>query len=162
MYRYMAFELKDRYVDAGKSVYKAPTIPAEVTEWKPPVDYDELVRDLNLKKLGEIYREMLKRVDDRVDPIRSRFGNITRDEISVENKQAEILQFLNAHEICSFRDLLQGQHRRIDIIVSFLVVLELMKTGRIVIRQDHIFDDILIERAEDAGELTLDENFAIV
>ena len=162
MYRYMAFELKDRFVDAGKSIYKAPTMPAEVTNWKPPVDYEELVRDLNLKKLGEIYREMLKRVEDRVDPIRSRFGNITRDEISVENKQAEILKYLNEHEICSFRDLLQGQTRRIDIIVSFLVVLELMKTGRIVIRQDHIFDDILIERAEDAGELTLDENFAIV
>ena len=162
MYKYMAFELKDRYVDAGKSLYRAPSIPDEILSYREPVDLDELVRDLNLKKLGEIYRDMMKRVDDRVDPIRSKFGNITRDEISVENKQAEILKYLNEHEICSFRDLLNSQAKKIDIIVSFLVVLELMKTGFITIRQDNIFDDILIERAEDVGEMELGEDFAIL
>ncbi|MCR5250990.1 MAG: segregation/condensation protein A [Lachnospiraceae bacterium] len=162
MYKYMAFELKDRFVDAGRSLYKAPSIPEVVMEYREPVDYEALMRNLNLAKLGEIYREMLKRVEDRIDPIRSRFGNITKDEISVENKQAEILQYLNEHEICSFRELLQGQTRRLDIIVSFLVILELMKLQQIVIRQDHIFDDILIERAEDAGDMRLGEDFAII
>ncbi|MBR5420147.1 MAG: segregation/condensation protein A [Lachnospiraceae bacterium] len=162
MYKYMAFELKDRYVDAGKSMYKAPSMPEAVLNYREPTDYEALVRDLNLMKLGEIYREMLKRVEDRVDPIRSKFGNITKDEVSVENKQNEILKYLNEHEICSFRELLNGQVRRIDIIVSFLVVLELMKLGQIVIRQDALFDDILIERAEDVSAMELDESFAIM
>ncbi len=162
MYKYMAFELKDRFVDAGKSMYKQPSIPDAVLAYREPLNYEELVKDLNLRKLGEIYKEMLKRVDDRVDPIRSHFGNITKDEISVENKQLEILAYLNEHEICSFREMLGSQTRRIDVIVSFLVILELMKTGQIKIRQDNIFDDILIERAEDAGDISLAEDFAIV
>ena len=62
----------------------------------------------------------------------------------------------------SFREMLGSQTRRIDIIVSFLVILELMKTGQITIRQDNIFDDILIERAEDASDVSLGEDFAIV
>ena len=162
MYKYMAFELKDRFVDAGKSMYKQPSIPDAVLEYREPLNYEDLVRNINLRKLGEIYKEMLKRVDDRVDPIRSRFGNITKDEISVENKQLEILAYLNEHEICSFREMLGTQTRRIDIIVSFLVILELMKTGQIKITQDNIFDDILIERAEDASDISLAEDFAIV
>ena len=32
-----------------------------------------------------------------------------------------------------------------QIIVTFLVILELMKTGKITISQENIFDDILIE-----------------
>ena len=34
--------------------------------------------------------------------------------------------------------------------------------GQIVIRQDNIFDDILIERAQDAALVSLGEDFAIL
>ena len=162
MYKYMAFELKDRYVDAGKSLYKQATLPKEVTEYREPLDYDELLRDLNLRKLTEIYNSCLKRIDDRVDPVRSKFGNITKDEVSLEDKQLHIIEYLNEHALCSFRDLLLEQHTRLDVIVSFLVVLELMKIGQIIIRQENIFDDILIERASDAGLITLEDSFAIL
>ena len=37
-----------------------------------------------------------------------------------------------------------------EIIVTFLVVLELIKVGIIVIEQDHIFDDIIICVCDDA------------
>ena len=137
-------------------------MPEAVLNYREPVNYEDLVKDLNLKKLNDIFKDIMKRVEDRVDPIRSKFGNIAKDEISVENKQLEILEYLNAHEVCSFRELLQQQNRKIDIIVSFLVVLELMKMGQIVIRQEEIFGDILIERAQDADEITLGEDFAIV
>lgn len=162
MYKYMAFELKDRFVDAGRSVYKEPTMPEAVLNYREPVNYEDLVRDLNLKKLNDIYKDIMRRVEDRVDPIRSKFGNITKDEISVENKQLEILEYLNAHEVCSFRELIEKQTRKIDIIVSFLVVLELMKMGQIIIRQEEIFGDILIERAEDADSISLGDDFAIM
>ena len=162
MYKYMAYELKDRYVDAGKSVFKEPTLPKEVEEYKAPLDYDDLLRNVNLMKLTEIYNGILKRAEDRIDPIRSKFGNITKDEVSLEGKQTQIIKYLNEHEICSFRELLEGQYSKLDIIVSFLVVLELIKIGQIVIKQDNIFDDILIERAPDAGEISLESSFAIL
>ncbi len=162
MYKYMAYELKDRYVDAGKAVYKKPSIPDAVLQYREPLDYDKLVGDLNLKKLNSIYQDVLKRVEDRIDPIRSKFGNITKDEVSLENKQSQIIAYLNEHEICSFRELLEEQARKIDVIVSFLVILELIKMGQIVIRQDNIFDDILIERAQDAANVSLSEDFAIL
>ena len=44
----------------------------------------------------------------------------------------------------------EKQNSKMEIIVTFLVVLELIKVGIIVITQDTIYDDILINVAEDA------------
>ena len=44
-----------------------------------------------------------------------------------------------------FRELLETQCSKVQIVVTFLAILELMKTGIIRISQERIFDDILIE-----------------
>ncbi|MCR5389329.1 MAG: segregation/condensation protein A [Lachnospiraceae bacterium] len=162
MYKYMSYELKDRFVDAGRSVYKEPTLPREVSEYRQPLDYKDLMEDLNLKKLNDIFNGIMKRAQDRIDPIRSRFGNITKDEISMDSKFNEIITYLNEHEYCSFTELLTKQSSKLEIIVTFLVVLELMKTGMVTIRQDGLFDDIFIQKSPDTGEIQLEEGFAIV
>ena len=78
MYKYMAFELKDRELDAEKVFYKPPTIPREVARYEPPVDLDQLLDGLTLAKLQGIFEAVMKRREDKVDPIRSRFGTIRR------------------------------------------------------------------------------------
>lgn len=45
MYKCMAYELKDRQMDAGRVMYKKPTIPEEVRAYEPPVDIHELISD---------------------------------------------------------------------------------------------------------------------
>lgn len=162
MYKYMSYELKDRQLDAQRSVYKMPSIPEEILNYREPVDYEELVGDMTLQKLNEIFKEMVKRQEDRIDPIRSRFGNVEKDEVQLEEKQHYILCYLNEHERCSFRELLEKQNSRMEIIVSFLVVLELIKVGQIYIEQDRLFDDIIIQRSDTALPVALDEAFAIM
>lgn len=162
MFKYMSYELKDRQIEAQKSVYKSPSIPDEILNYREPVNYEELVGDMTLQKLNEIFREMVKRQEDRVDPIRSKFGNVEKDEVQLEEKQNYILQYLNEHESCSFRELLEKQHSKMEIIVSFLVVLELIKVGQIHITQDRLFDDILIQKTDGMTPLTLGEEFAIM
>ena len=162
MYKYMSYELKDRQIEAQKSVYKSPSIPDEILNYREPVNYEELVGDMTLQKLNEIFREMVKRQEDRIDPIRSKFGNVEKDEVQLEEKQNYILQYLNEHENCSFRELLEKQHSKMEIIVSFLVVLELIKVGQIHITQDRLFDDILIQKTDGMTPLTLGEEFAIM
>ncbi len=162
MYKYMSYELKDRQIDACRTLFKAPSMPDSIKDYREPVDYDELVGDINLQKLNEIFQSMIKRQEDRVDPIRSKFGNVEKDEIPLEDKQNYIFTYLMAHSKCSFRQLLEKQHSKMEIIVTFLVVLELMKVGQIVIEQDNLFDDILIKRTSEDGEVSLGADFAIV
>ena len=49
------------------------------------------------------------------------------------------------HSRFSFRSFLEAQAGKMEIIVTFLAILELMKTGKIFISQEHTFDDILIQ-----------------
>ena len=45
MYKCMAYELRDRQIDAARVLFKEPTIPPEVAEYEEPVNLEELVSD---------------------------------------------------------------------------------------------------------------------
>ncbi len=145
LYKCMAFELKDRQVDASHIFYKEPTVPEEVLAYQPPVDTKELVSDLTLNQLNDIFKSILKRQKDKIDPIRSKFGEIRKEEVSLDDKMASLSEYATQHKNFSFRQLLEKQSSKMEVIVTFLAILELMKSGKILISQEHTFDDIRIE-----------------
>ena len=151
-YKYMSQELKDRELGADRLLYKEPSIPAEVAKYEPPVDLDRLLDGLTLAKLQEIFRAVMKRGTDRVDPIRSRFGNIRKESVSLEDKIKTVMDYAREHRKFSFRGLLEQQPDRTLVVVTFLALLELMKIGKIRLTQEHLFDDMLIETLEPEGE----------
>ena len=148
MYKYASYELKDMELDAGKTMYKDATIPKEVLNYKEDVDPEEVIGDVTLSRLNDIFQELIKREILRVDPVRSKFGTISRDEIKLEDRMIEIRQEIRGLRSINFRTLLGKKRGRMNIIVSFLAILELMKTGIIAIRQDEIFGEILIDSLE--------------
>ncbi|MCI9398500.1 MAG: segregation/condensation protein A [Lachnospiraceae bacterium] len=144
MYKYMAFELRDKQVDAGKSWCKKPMLPKEVQDYRYPINYAELIGDMNLAKLHEIFKSVIKRQEYKIDPIRSQFGTIEKDEINLEEKQSYIEEYVRNHKCFSFRKLLERQGSKMEIVVTFLAILEMMKQGLIVIQQEGTFADIVI------------------
>ena len=87
----------------------------------------------------------MKRVEDRVDPVRSKFGSIKKEEVSLEDKMVFVNSYAKSHKSFSFRTLLMECHTKTEVVVTFLVILEMMKAGEIMITQEHTFDDIAIE-----------------
>ncbi|MGN0166877.1 MAG: segregation and condensation protein A [Acetatifactor sp.] len=144
MYKYMSFELRDRQVDAARNMYRTQKLPEEVAAYKPPINYEELVGDMTLNKLHEIFKSMVKKQEDKIDPIRSQYGNIEKEEIDMDAKMLYVEAYAKEHKSFSFRRLLEKQSSKMEIIVTFLIILELMKTGKITISQENIFDDIVI------------------
>ena len=144
LYKSISYELKDRQLDADRVMYKAPTIPDEVSEYAPPLNMDELLNGLTLRKLNAIFESVMKRQIDKLDPVRSKFGRIEKEEVSLEEKVVILEQYAAVHKQFSFRGLLERQSSRVQVIVTFLAVLELMKTGKIEIFQKQAFDDISI------------------
>ncbi|WP_077610445.1 segregation and condensation protein A [Clostridium sp. Marseille-P2415] len=151
-FKYMSLELKDREVGADRLFYKVPTVPPEVARYEPPVDLDKLLDGLTLAKLQEIFRLVTKRTEDRVDPIRSRFGNIRKESVSLEDKINSVMDYARKHRKFSFRRMFHQQSDRVEVVVTFLALLELMKIGKIRLSQEHLFDDMLIETLEPEGE----------
>lgn len=144
MYKYMSYELRDRQMDAELALFKQPTVPEEVACYEEPVDLDKLVADIDLIKLREIYNEVLKRCEEKVDPIRSKFGKIEKEDVNLEVKAKYVTDYISSHRTCSFRHLLERSNSKMEIIVTFLVVLELIKGGKISVIQENRADDILI------------------
>ncbi len=151
MYKYMSYELRDRMAAAAKNVYKLPTIPKEVLAYREPVDTKELLDGLTLKKLNDIFQSVMRRQEDKVDPIRSKFGKIEKEEVSLPDKMKEVGEYARFHRYFGFRDLLSRQASKVQVIVTFLAILELMKMGIIRISQRELFDEIEIESLQEEG-----------
>ena len=145
MYKYISYELKDREQDADMVLYRQPTIPEEVAEYVEPVDLDRLLGDLTLQKLNAIFKDVMKRQTDKIDPVRSRFGKIEKEEVTLSGKFTYIHSYMKDHKKFSFRQLLEKQHSKMHIVVTFLAVLEMMKLGEIRVQQEETCGDIMIE-----------------
>lgn len=145
MYKSMSYELRDRQVDADRLLFKVPTVPKEVLAYEEPVDLAELMSGLTLTKLNQIFRSVMRRQEDKVDKVRGNFGKIEKEEVSLTEKMDFLECYAREHRKFSFRNLLESQHSKMQIIVSFLAILEMMKTGKITILQENLFDDITIE-----------------
>jgi len=61
----------------------------------------------------------------------------------------EMRDYAASHRNFSFRSLLEGQTSRIQVIVTFLSILELMKMGYVCVEQEELFDDIQVQVKED-------------
>ena len=134
MYKYAAEELKDLSVDAQKVFFKPETVPEEIKYYEEPIRPEEIVGDITLEKLNQIFRMVMRRKKDREDKVEDRMDDIRR--------QIRGLKKIN------FRTLLDIQPVKEMVIVTFLAVLELMKVGEIKVSQEHNFAEIYLDSCE--------------
>ena len=149
MYKYSAELLKGKGDFASSYLFKEPTIPKEVSEYASKPEIQDIIGDLTLAKLHNIYNFVIKKQTDKTDPIRSSFGKIKKEPISLSESIGELQIFAKEHKSFSFKEFLINQPSRLHVVVSFLAVLELMKVGAIKAVQDDNVSDILIEFVEE-------------
>jgi segregation and condensation protein A len=87
---------------------------------------------------------------------------ITIPKLTLRKKVTDIVQFLRSKPNANFSDLLGELPSRIDTIIVFLAILELVKQHYIEISQDSLFSEIQIKAdlesfAEDQLELALED-----
>ena len=145
MYKYMSYELRDRELEGEQVLYKEPTIPEEVQSYVEPVDLEELLGDITLAKLNRIFQDVMIRQVEKIDPVRSKFGKIEKEEVTLPEKLDYVSAYARTHKRFSFRELLSRQKSKTQLVVTFLAILQLMKEGTITIRQEQPFEDIMID-----------------
>ena len=83
---------------------------------------------------------------------------ITAPKVTIREKIELISKTLGSAEHAYFKELLGEKPSRIEVVVTFLALLELVKRYRVTARQEGLFTDIEIERMEDWN---LDEEIEI-
>lgn len=98
---------------------------------------------------------LYKLVDDRkpVEEI------IELSHVTIKDKIKLIHKVLQDHNYTKFKDLFENGYTRLDVVVTFLAMLELIKQFQLHASQDGLFGEITIERAE---TMDAEEDFEIV
>ena len=157
MYKFMSEELREKSRHAGLSYFREQDLPEEVRSYVPPLNYEELIGDRTAQSLRNVFADVMKRRKSRVDPIRSGFGKIHREVISVADKTLYIRAYLQSHPHADFREMLELEDSKEEIIVTFLVILELMKHQKIRITQEEAFGKILIDLVDPEEDSSTEE-----
>lgn len=74
---------------------------------------------------------------------------ITPPKITIREKITLIAEKLGATPHATFGDLVGQQPTRLEVVVTFLALLELVKRYRVAARQEFLFGEILIDRADE-------------
>lgn len=156
MYKYMSFELRERQEDAAFQMYKEPTIPPEVKAYREPIDIDKLLEGVTLTRLHSVFRDIMRRQENRIDPIRSKFGNLQKEELDLSETMQFVEQYIIEHRECMFREILDLRRGKLYRIVTFLTLLQLMKEGIVEVEQPETFADIYISYTGKVRESTED------
>ena len=158
-YKALAGELSDEEQYAVRYVYREPSIPAEIENYRPPVDVDAVFDGVTLETLKSVFESVLRRREYRTDSTRKDFGVIRKERVSLGKKIRNLVRFARGKRSFSFRELLEGSTSKTEVVVSFLAVLELMKMGRLTAVQNERTGDISLSATDrmDADDLNLED-----
>ena len=147
-YKDLGHELEEYEDDAPNYMLKGPTIPKDVAKYIPEINYDELLKDITINKLNQVFVEILRRKENSIDTLRSNFGIIAKEKIPLKDTIIYVTQYAIEKKKFSFREMLEMKNTKTEVIVSFLAILELIKVGQIRVMQNDFLDDIYIEYVE--------------
>lgn len=146
--KFMSLQLKERS-DLGTEVfYTGPNIPNEILSCLPAADPVALLDEVTLSRLQDVFHEIISRKTDRLDPIRHRFRQIEKDEVTVEERMNYILKLVCSVEKLVFESFFEETSSRLNIVVTFLAMLELIKLNKIKVEQSATFTEIFITKAD--------------
>jgi segregation and condensation protein A len=132
-YKQVAMMLSQREESGFRSYLRLSTPPPEI---EPKLDLSEVTLD-------DLYHAMLE-VLANVPDSPSIQQSVTVPKVRLRDKIVSIVQSLRSIGRLSFRSMVQSARSRLEIVISFLAVLELVKQQQVEALQEEQFGDIEI------------------
>ena len=115
-------------------------VPQNEKEYRGEVEFD-----LSMFEIMRAFREIASRLDG--EPV----NEFEREAFTIEEKIEAIETSLAESGQVRFRDLFVGMSSRLEVIVTFIAMLELMKRVLVKVRQEAAFGEIWIYPAEETN-----------
>ncbi len=140
---------KNRYVNSGEVYGKKAEVIEEIKEQN---QQEDILKNLNLLQLYSIFNNLLEIYNNRQNK-----GNIIQkkiyiDKYKIEDKVDYIISRMKNEKINYFEDLVDTSECKLETIVTFLALLEMIKQKMIKVYQNGNFTKIIIERSNDIEE----------
>ncbi|EKQ56347.1 MULTISPECIES: segregation/condensation protein A [unclassified Clostridium] len=139
---------KERYISAGEVYGKKPEV---IEEKKEENIKQDLFKNISLIELYNIYNNLLEIYNNKQNRNNVIQKKIYVDKYKIEDKLEYIMDKLKNENINSFSDIIQNCECKLECVVTFLALLEMIKQRMVRVYQSDNFTNILIERrTEDA------------
>ena len=100
--------------------------------------------EVGVFELLTAFQQVLERID------KLKLYEIVGEDISIEERIDYLVRTIGERRSMRFADLFLTERRRLMMVVTFFALLELMRLGRVTVRQDQLFGEIMIY-ASDGG-----------
>lgn len=108
-----------------------------------PPDYEMILKNVSLYDLAKAFRSAIENI--REEPIHE----IRKINVTISEQIEFVMQKLESSNEVSFIDLVKFMQEKIRIIITFIALLELVKSNIIGIRETENFNDFIIFKLED-------------
>ncbi len=143
-FKLLSGDLNEMQEGSERFYYRERSLPREVEKYRPPVDLDRLLENVTEERLYRICREILQRLQDKQDRVHSHFGEIEREAVRIGDRLDHVRTLVKKPGRHTFRSLLGTAASKLEVVVTFLAVLELIKTGEICLTEDSTRDDFIL------------------
>ena len=128
--------------------YKEADASIRKLKEEPPQELDELLQGITMDDLYAAFRQVMARKEVKVDKVRSSFRSVQKDLFTVREKMDYIrdLLILRPHGTTAFHTIFRERAGKMEKVVTFLALLELIKQKEIQITQNQNFGEILIQK----------------
>lgn len=138
--------LKGRYVSSGEVYSKHP----EIIEDTRPVESYDIFKNITLLDLYKIYNKVLENYREKQNNENVIQKQIYVDKYKVEDKMNELTDMFNDNSTIEFKSIINLCECKLETVVTFLALLELIKLRVIKVYQENSFGNILMKRRQDS------------
>lgn len=136
-----------RYKEMGEELYFFETNQRKISyrgnfefdEKEAPPEYDILLKNISVFDLAKAFKKAIEGVVEK-EPIHE----IVKISVSIDEQSEYILSKLDKDPQLHFLSLIDGMREKIRIVITFIALLELAKSGRLGIKESFKFNDFVI------------------
>jgi len=140
---------KERYVEGGDIFTKKAEIIEEI---KSSVDNEDILKNITILDLFQIYNNILEIHKNKQNKINIIQKKIYSDKYKLEDKVKYLTEILKTSKITKFDELMVECECKMECVVTFLALLEMIKQRVIKVYQSSSFGNIMIERLREEDE----------
>ena len=145
--------LKEREEGAALIFYKEADASVAKLKERPAQELEELLQGITMDDLYLAFQQVMARKETKEDKVRSSFRSVQKDLFTIGEKMAYIrdMLILHPHKKTAFHTIFRKNAGKMERVVTFLALLELIKQKEVKITQEKNFGEILISSYGEGG-----------
>jgi segregation and condensation protein A len=147
-YKAAALFFQEAYEKTGMSFSKKP----EVIVVEDDNSTEELFKNKSIAELYEIFLDLMERYMSKINTNSMIEEKVYIDTYKLEDKMKVIDEYLSKKKIIPFSEIINKCSTKIEKVVTFLALLELIRLRTISALQENNFNEIYIERMNNIEE----------